>query len=83
MRQQQKELIMNRVNRLIKHDLISDDAANEINEIMLRELDNDMQENEIDTDTLALQPDEEKVSESQGYERTIEPECSGGACPVR
>ena len=75
---------MNRVNRLIKHDLISDDAANEINEIMLRELDNDMQENEIDTDTLALQPDEEKVSESQGYEREIlDGACESGICPSR
>ena len=71
---------MNRCQRLIEYDLISDSAANKINEIMLAELDRDMEE--VDIDTLALQPDEERVT-SQGYQREVEPECSGGACPVR
>ncbi|MFW6047502.1 MAG: hypothetical protein ACOCP4_06945 [Candidatus Woesearchaeota archaeon] len=83
MRQQQKKLIMNRCQRLIKYNLISDEAANEINEIMLRELDRDMKEKEIDIDTLALQPEEEKINESHGYQRDVESECEGGACPVR
>ena len=63
----EQQEILKTLERCIKYDLLSKDAVIKINQIMIEDLEEDMPEEEI----------------SQGYERDIDPECSGGACPVR
>jgi len=83
MKQEQKDLILNRLSRLIKYDILPDEAVEEIDSIMTRELAKDEEKHEIDTEELSLNPDEE-VDAEHGYEREIiDGACESGICPSR
>ena len=83
MKQEQKDLILNRLSRLIKYDMLSDKAVEEIDSIMTRELAKEEEKHKIDTEDLKLQPTEE-ISVEHGYQREILDEaCESGACGSR
>ena len=83
MKEAQKKLILNRLTRLIDYDMLSDEVVEEIDLLITKDLAEEEQQREIDTEDLSLSTEEE-VSKSQGYNREIlDDACESGICPSR
>ena len=81
MKEAQKKLILNRLTRLIDYDMLSDEVVEEIDLLITKDLAEE--EQQIDTEDLSLNTEEE-VSKSQGYNREIlDDACESGICPSR